>query len=193
MSKDPAVRRLVRRETHSSRAVPSIVAASILLVACLWLTLEFILWLLKDQPLLASPAQLFRWLMELPRTTIPLGMTGAGAGLVLVGLVLLGLALGKGRKRRRAFGSDRAAVVVDDEVLAAALSGKVRLAAGLSPGQATTTVSARSVLIRVRPTSGHPLVGEDIRAVADSELASYGLGRKVKTNVQILHEGAVGQ
>jgi hypothetical protein len=56
MSKGVTIRRLVRRETHSSRAVPSIVVASLLMVVSLWLALESVLWLLKDQPLLASPA-----------------------------------------------------------------------------------------------------------------------------------------
>ena len=81
MTQDRIIRRMIRRDTHSSRSVPSIVAASILLVTFLWLALESVLWLLKDQPLLASPAQLRKWLLELPANTIPAGMTAAGVGL----------------------------------------------------------------------------------------------------------------
>jgi hypothetical protein len=193
MSRDPQIRRLVRRETHSSRAVSSALAASILLAVFLWLTLESALWLLKDQPLLASPARMLQWLQGLPGNTIPVGMIAAGAGVALLGLVILGLALGRGRRHRRALESDRAAVVVDDDVIAAAVSGKVRLAAGLAPGQATTTVGGRSVRVQVRPTSGQPLALESVRKVVDGELTAYRLDRLVTSGVQVLKEGAVGQ
>jgi len=193
MSKDAASRRLTRRETHSSRAIPSIVTASLLIAVFLWLTLEAVLWLLKDQPLLASPAQLLEWLIGLPVNTTQAGMVAAGAGLGILALVLLGLALGTGRRQRRALGSERAAVVVDHEVIAAAVSRTARRAAGLAPGQVTTTVGGRSVRVQVRPTSGEPLVMEDIQAAVDGELAAYALERPVRSTVQILNEGAVGQ
>ncbi|MDD7836224.1 hypothetical protein [Paenarthrobacter sp. AB444] len=193
MSKDAAIRRLVRRETHSSRAVPSIVAASLLVAVFLWLALESVLWLLKDQPLLASPAQMVRWLIELPANTTSAGMVASGAGLGILALVLFGLAFGRGRRPRRAIGSQRAAVVVDDEVIAAAVSRKVRRATGLAPGQVTTTVGGRSVCVQVRPTSGEPLEAADIQATVDGELAAYALDRPVRSSVSILNEGAVGQ
>ncbi|MGR0161949.1 hypothetical protein [Paenarthrobacter nitroguajacolicus] len=193
MSKDSQIRRLVRRETHSSRAVPSTLVTTVLLLAFLWLALESVLWLLNDQPLLASPAQMLRWLQELPGNTIPGGMTAAGVGVAMLGLWVLGLALGRGRRHRRALESDRAAVVVDDDVIAAAVSGRVRLAVGLAPGQATTTVGGRSVRVQVRPTSGQPLAVESVREVVDGELATYGLDRRMTSGVQVLKEGAVGQ
>ncbi|MCX8453511.1 hypothetical protein [Paenarthrobacter ureafaciens] len=193
MSKDVTIRRLVRRETHSSRAVPSIVVASLLMVASLWLALESVLWLLKDQPLLASPAEMFRWVIELPANTTPTGLVASGAGLGILALVLFGLAFGRGRRQRRTLVSQRAAVVVDHEVIAAAVSRKVRRAAGLAPGQVTTTVGGRSVRVQVRPTSGEPLVPADIQSTVDGELAAYALDRPVRSSVNILNEGAVGQ
>ncbi|XAZ32744.1 hypothetical protein AAHB34_08835 [Paenarthrobacter ureafaciens] len=193
MSKDVTIRRLIRRETHSSRAVPSIVVASLLMVASLWLALESVLWLLKDQPLLASPAEMFRWVIELPANTTPTGLVASGAGLGILALVLFGLAFGRGRRQRRTLVSQRAAVVVDHEVIAAAVSRKVRRAAGLAPGQVTTTVGGRSVRVQVRPTSGEPLVPADIQSTVDGELAAYALDRPVRSSVNILNEGAVGQ
>ncbi|GAA3269508.1 hypothetical protein [Paenarthrobacter aurescens] len=193
MSKDPLVRRLIRRETHSSRALPSIVAASILLATALWLTLEYVLWLLKDQPLLASPAQTLRWLQDLPGNTVPGGMIGAGAGMALLGILTLGLGLGKGRRHRRSLHSDRAAVVVDDDVIAAAISNTSRLAGGLAAGQVTTTVGGRSVLVRVRPTSGVSLETATIKTALDGELAAYAVDRRLASRIQVLKEGAVGQ
>ncbi|WOH18508.1 hypothetical protein IRJ34_19505 [Paenarthrobacter sp. GOM3] len=192
MSQDRTLRRMVRRETHSSRAVPSIVAASILLLVFLWLAVEAMLWLLNDQPLLASPAHIRQWLVGLPGTTVPAGLTAAGVGLGILGLLLVALAVGKGRRARRALASDRTATVVDD-VIAAAVSSTSRLAAGLSPGQVNTTVGGRSVRVQVRPTSGVPLDLASIKTALDGELAAYALDRQVTTNVRVANEGAVGQ
>ncbi|WP_159706368.1 hypothetical protein [Arthrobacter sp. 18067] len=193
MKQDRTIRRMIRRETHSSRSVPSMVAASILLVTFLWLALESVLWLLKDQPLLAGPAQLREWLVGLPANTIPAGMTAAGVGVGTLGLLITGLAVGRGRRPRRALASDRSATVVDDDVIAAAISSQARLAADLAPGQVTTTVGGRSVRVQVRPTSGVPLDLASIKTALDGELAAYALDRPVTSNVRILNEGAVGQ
>ncbi|MFC8040997.1 hypothetical protein ACFUOZ_16715 [Paenarthrobacter sp. NPDC057355] len=193
MSKDATIRRLVRRETHSSRAVPSIVTATLVAAVSLWLALESVLWLLKDQPLLASPAQMFRWLIELPANTTQAGMVAAGAGLGTLALVLFGVAFGRGRRQRRSIAGGRAAVVVDHEVIAAAVSRKVRRATGLAPGQVTTTVGGRTVRVQVRPTSGEPLVAADIQETVDGELAAYAMDRPLRSSVHILNEGAVGQ
>ncbi|WP_314325903.1 hypothetical protein [Paenarthrobacter ilicis] len=193
MSQDRILRRMVRRETHSSRALASVIAASILIVTFLWLALEYILWLLKDQPLLASPAQMLKWLVDLPATTLPAGMVAAGAGLGIVGLLVIGLAVGRGRRSRRALASERTATVVDDEVIAAAVSSKSRLAAGLAPGQVTTTVGHRSVRVQVRPTSGVTMDLDSVKKVLDDELATYALDRQVTPNVRVLNEGVVGQ
>ncbi|MEO3941217.1 hypothetical protein V3C41_09070 [Paenarthrobacter nicotinovorans] len=193
MSQDRTVRRMIRRETHSSRAVPSVISACILLVVCLWLAVEAVLWILKDQPLLASPAQMFQWLIDLPSTTLPVGMAAAGAGLGILGLVLLGAGLGRGRKARRALESQRAAVVVDDDVIAAAVSSTTRLAAGLAPGQVTTTVGGRSVRVQARPTSGVPLDLGAVATVVDDELAAFALDRRVTSSVRVMNQGAVGQ
>ncbi|WP_026543070.1 hypothetical protein [Paenarthrobacter nicotinovorans] len=193
MSQDRTVRRMIRRETHSSRAVPSVISACILLVLFLWLAVEAVLWILKDQPLLASPAQMFQWLIGLPSTTLPAGMAAAGAGLGILGLVLLGAGLGRGRKPRRALESQRAAVVVDDDVIAAAVSSTTRLAAGLAPGQVTTTVGGRSVRVQARPTSGVPLDLGAVATVVDDELAAFALDRRVTSSVRVMNQGAVGQ
>ncbi|MCP1411325.1 hypothetical protein [Paenarthrobacter sp. A20] len=193
MKQDRVIRRMIRRDTHSSRSIPSVVAASLLLITFLWLALESVLWLLKDQPLLASPAQLRKWLLDLPANTIPAGMTAAGVGLGILGLLIIGIAVGKGRRPRRALASDRTATVVDDDVIAAAVSSRTRLAAGLAPGQVTTTVGGRSVRVQVRPTSGVPLNLESIKTALDGELAAYALDRPVKHSVRVLNEGAVGQ
>ncbi|MGP4033312.1 DUF6286 domain-containing protein [Pseudarthrobacter sp. 1C304] len=193
MKQERSIRRLVRRETHSSRAAASALTAMVLAAVFLWLALESVLALLGEDPALASPGQLVRWLTGLPANTIPAGMVAAGAGLALLGLLLLGAALAGGRRSRRALRSDRSAVVVDDEVIAAAVSRRAGLAAGLSPGQVTTTVSGRSVRVRVRPTSGLPVDREAVQAAVDGELLAYQLDRRVSPTVQVMREGALAQ
>ena len=71
-----------------------------------------------------APAQLRQWLLDLPANTIPAGMTAAGVGLGILGLLIIGIAVGKGRRSRRALASERTATVVDDDVIAAAVSSK---------------------------------------------------------------------
>ncbi|HKU34956.1 MAG TPA: hypothetical protein VJP90_05355 [Paenarthrobacter sp.] len=193
MSQAPTIRRLARRETHSSRARLSILIATLLAVAFLWAAAELLLWLLRDQPLLAAPPQIAAWLTNLPATTIQGGLAAAGMGLGILGLLILAAAAAPGRRARRALRSHVGAVVVDDHLIAAAVSRRCRLAAGLSPGQVTTTVGARSVRVLVRPTSGVPQNAGTLKEVVDGELATLGLGRKVKSSVRIVDEGAVGQ
>ncbi|MFE4195592.1 hypothetical protein ACFRJ9_06990 [Paenarthrobacter sp. NPDC056912] len=193
MKEDRTTKRLIRRETHSSRALPATVAAAVLTVVFLWLALESTLWLLKDKPLLAGPAQMLGWLKDLPATTVPAGLTAAGIGLGIVGLLLLGSGVGAGRRSRRALASDRSAVVVDDDVIAAAVSSTSRLAANLAPGQVTTTVGGRSVRVHVRPTSGVPLELETITTAVDGELAAYAPNRRLTSSVRVTNQGVVGQ
>lgn len=193
MNQNPATRRILRRETHSSRATVSAVTAILLAVLFLWLALETVLGLLGEPALLAAPGQLWRWLTGLPQATIPAGLAAAGAGVALLGLALLLTALAGGRRSRRALESDRTAVVVDDEVIAAAVSRRARLAAGLTPGQVTSTVSSRSVTVQVRPTSGVPADRDAIHAAVDGELAAYRLDRRLAPSVRILKEGVLGQ
>lgn len=187
------VKRLVRRETHSSRASASMIAASVLAIAFLWAAAELILWMLKDRPLLAAPPQIAGWLTNLPATTIPGGLGASGIGLALLRLLLVVAAVSPGRRSRRWLGSDRNAVVVDDQLIAAAVSRQCRLEAGLSAGQVTTTVGARSVRVQVRPTSGVPVSADALKAVVDDELATLGLERRVSSSVRIVNEGVVGQ
>lgn len=193
MSQDRAIRRLVRRETHSSRATASILTASVLAAVFLWLALETVLALLQESPLLGSPDRLGRWLTGVPATTLPAGLVAAGAGLAVLGLALLAAATMPGRRSRHAVHSGRSAVVVDGEVIASAVSRRARLTAGLAPGQVITTVGKRAVRVQIRPTSGVSVDRDAISAAVDDELAGYSLGRRIAPTIHIMREGALGQ
>ena len=117
----------------------------------------------------------------------------AGAGMALLGVLLLGTALRAGRLPRHALDSERSAIVVDDDVIAAALSARARRTAGLAPGQVTTTVGHRSVHVRVRPTSGLPADGAAISAAVERELTGYAMDRRIAPRVTISREGVLGQ
>lgn len=193
MSQDRAIRRLVRRETHASRATESILTAGVLAAVFLWLALETVLALLQESPLLASPERLGRWLAGVPANTLPAGLVAAGAGLAVLGLVLLAAATTPGRRSRHAMQSGRSAVVVDHEVIASAVSRRARLTAGLAPGQVTTTVGQRAVRVQVRPTSGVSVDRNAIGAAVEDELAAYSLDRRIAPTIHIMREGVLGQ
>jgi len=193
VSQDRAIRRLVRRETHASRATESILTAGVLAAVFLWLALETVLALLQESPLLASPERLGRWLAGVPANTLPAGLVAAGAGLAVLGLVLLAAATTPGRRSRHAMQSGRSAVVVDHEVIASAVSRRARLTAGLAPGQVTTTVGQRAVRVQVRPTSGVSVDRNAIGAAVEDELAAYSLDRRIAPTIHIMREGVLGQ
>ncbi|RKR15537.1 DUF6286 domain-containing protein [Arthrobacter oryzae] len=193
MSQHRVIRRLVRRETHSSRAAASALTAGALAAIFLWLALEAVLALLQQSPLLASPDRLGRWLAGVPANTPPAGLVAAGAGLAALGLVLFAAAATPGRRSRHAVHSDRSAVVVDDEVIASAVSLRARLTAGLARGQVSTTVGRRAVRVLVRPTSGIPADRDKIGTAVDAELATYALDRRITPSIHISREGALGQ
>lgn len=193
MNTASAIRRLERRETHSSRAAASIVTALILAAAFLWLALELVLALLGADPLMVRPGAMAQWLVHVPEATVPAGLVAAGVVLALLGIVFLALAVKGGRRSRRTLKSGQAAIVVDDDVIAAAVSRRARLAGNLAPGQVTTTVGNGSVQVLVRPTSGLPADRSAIQQAVEDELAGYGLGRKLSPKVRISTEGALGQ
>lgn len=192
MSETLHTRRLLRRETHSSRAVASVSAAVVLLAGLAWLGTEAVLSLVNQPPLIISPPALLDWVAGLPSTVLPWGLVLAGLGLALVGLILLLVALTPGTRPLHVVGRDRSAVVVDSEVIAAAVSRRTRQEAGLDPDQVSTRVDRRRVTVDVRPTSGSPLDETLIRAAVEDELSGYGIHPEPGVRINIRHEGALG-
>ena len=192
MSETLHTRRLLRRETHSSRAVASVTAAVVLLVVLAWLGTEAVLSLLGQPALVASPPAMLQWVAGLPQTTLPWGLVAAGAGLALVGLLVLLVAVTPGTKALHVVGHERAAVVIDSEVVAAAVSRRTRQEAGLDPDQVSTRVDRRRITVDVRPTSGSPLDERLLQAAVEKELAGYGIRPEPGVRINIRHEGALG-
>lgn len=193
MNQGRITNRIIRRETHSSRAGLSVLTAVLLLVACLWLGTESVLSLLGQPALLASPGHLASLVAAVPEAVLPAGLVAGGTVVALAGAGLLLAAVKGGRRGRRAMLSGRSALVVDDETIAAAISRKVRLAANLAPGQVATTLTRNRALVHVHPTSGMTLDPAVLTAAAAEELASLRLRKTIPAQVRVATEGAVGR
>lgn len=192
MSNNLYIRRIARRETRRSRALTSIITASALLLLLLWLSTETVLSVTGNKALLASPAQMLQWLAGLTTATLPAGLVAAGAGLMILGLIFLVLALRAGRRSRHVLASDRAAVVVDDEVIAAALSRSARTASRLAPEQVATTVGRRTVDVVLHPSSGTPADSDAAEAAVRDEIDRYGFAVPPRVTVRTSQKGALG-
>lgn len=192
MTTNQPVSRIGRREMHSSRAVASVLAASVLILVSAWVGVEAVLSAVGQRPLLVSPLQMADWAAGVPGKTEPSVLLAAGAVLALAGLVLVLLGVLPGRRSRHRLPGDHAAVIVDDDVIAAALSRVAYQRGRLVPEQVTTTVARRRIDLLIRPTSGVPVDEVLIREAVQAELTRYGLTPSPRLSIRISHQGAVG-
>jgi hypothetical protein len=186
------IARMNLRETRSSRAALSIAAAAVLLVAVVWLALELVLSVSGNSAWLMSPGELARHAASLATDTLPGALIAAGAVLALTGFAILAAAVLPGTKPRHIVGNPRSAVVVDSEVLAAAVSRAARTAARLAPEQVTSSVGRKRISIVVRPSSGGVVDAGAIRAAVEREVSGYGLRKPLAVGVSTSTHGAVG-
>lgn len=181
----PALRRVVRRETHSPRTVAMFVAVILLILALAYIGLEIVLSLLAQPALLLGPAAAAGWLIGLP-TAQPAGLVIAGSVvLTIIGLVFLWLAVTPGRLSRHTIDAGDRAVVVDNGVIASALAQHLAEEAGLARDDITVGVGHRSVDVILRPGVGIPVDKAAVQAAAEAELETYRLTRSVRTRVRI--------
>ncbi|GAA3690003.1 hypothetical protein GCM10023081_29350 [Arthrobacter ginkgonis] len=192
MSAPPRTSRLARRETRSSRTVASVATAVVLILILAWLGTEAVLASSGQPPLLATPTRMAEWLVRLPAATLPWGLVAAGAALALLGLLLLVLAVSPGTRPRRIMASDRAAIVVDDDVLAAAIDRAARQAGALLPEQVSSRIRRRRVQVRIRPIPGGGVDEPAVRAAVEQVLASSALQPEPKLDVIVSDRGKVG-
>ncbi|MFC3298118.1 hypothetical protein FJV46_09185 [Arthrobacter agilis] len=200
MSADPSDRsspavtaRIVRRELHSSRAVPSVMTAIVLVVAHLVLLFEAVLRAVGDRPFLVDLEATAAWIGALP-AGVPPTLLGTGALLLVVlGVLLLLLAVLPGRRARYTIPNPRAAVVVDAEVVASSLARRARVAAGVAPEQVLVTVGRSSVTVQIRPTSGVPVDADAVRAAVADDLRRSSVEPAPRISVVVAESGVIGQ
>jgi len=180
----PALRRVIRRETHSPRTVAMFVAVVLLILALAYIGLEIVLSLAAQPALLLGPAAAAGWLVGLP--TQPAGLIIAGSiVLAVIGLIFIWLAITPGRLSKHALEAGDRAVVVDNGVIASALAQHIADETGISRDDITVGVGHRSVDVTMRPGAGIPLDQATVQSVAEQELQTYRLTRSIRTRVRI--------
>lgn len=175
-------RRVLRRETHASRTA----AASVVSVAVLLLALALLIggvWWAVDAGFRETVAA------QVAGATAPAVLIAIGIVALLLAAALLALALLPGRLSRRARLTPRAALLVDDGVLADAIADAVAGAEGVDRRQVSVTLGRRAAFVRVTPTSGLAIDADRVARTANRELAR--LGFTVTTRVDIAERGVV--
>ncbi|WP_190989649.1 DUF6286 domain-containing protein [Pseudarthrobacter sulfonivorans] len=187
------IRRVVRRETHSSRAGVSVVAAVLVMGLAGYGLLESAVHAIGQPAWLIEPQLAAERIVALPAGLPPLLLGAGGAVVAMVGLFFLLNAVLPGRRARHVLnGADSTAVVVDDEVIASALARSARLAANVTPEQVMVVVSQRQVIVNVRPTSGIPLAEQAVLAAVEDELREMSLDPLPEVRVNVSSAGVIG-
>ena len=184
--------RILARETRSSRAVPAIIAAVLVFVLCGYALLETAVRAIGQPPWLVDPETAAERVVALPGGVSPLLLGALGAVVGMVGLFFFLTAVLPGRRARHLLQDRRAAVVVDDEVIASALARRARLAANVTQEQVMVTVSKTHVMVNVRPTSGVPLLAETVLAAVQEELREMAPAPTLDVRVNLATAGVIG-
>lgn len=188
----PGMAKVLARETSSSRAAASVIAAILVIGLCVYALLETAVRAVGQPPWLIDPQAAAERIIELPAGVPPLLLGVTGAVLLAAGLFFFLNAVLPGRRARHVLADPRAGVVVDDEVIASALARRARLAANVTQEQVMVVVSRRQVLVNVRPTSGVPLRAADIQAAVEAELTDMALTPRPEVRVNLASSGVIG-
>ncbi|WP_354247721.1 DUF6286 domain-containing protein [Arthrobacter sp. UYEF20] len=183
---------ILKRETRSSRAVAAVIAAVLVMVLCGYALLETAVRAVGQPPWLVDPETAAEQFVALPSGVPPLLLGALGAVLVMVGLFFFLNAVLPGRRARHLLRDRRAAVVVDDEVIASALARRARLAANVTQEQVMVIVSRSRVLVNVRPTSGVPLSADAVLAAVQDELREMGPSPMPEVRITVASAGVIG-
>lgn len=184
--------RILKREMRPSRAPAAVIAAVLAILLCVYALLETAVRAIGHPPWLADPQAIAENIVALPGGVPPLLLGALGAVLAMVGLFFFLQAVLPGRRARHLLPARRAAVMVDDEVIASALARQARLAANVTPEQVMVTVSRDLVLVNVRPTSGIPLSTDAIVAAVRGELQEMALSPMPEVRINVASAGVIG-
>lgn len=183
---------ILKRETRSSRAVASVIAAVLVISLCVYALLETAVRAVGQPPWLVDPQTAAERIVALPGGVPPLLLGLTGAVLVMLGLFFFLNAVLPGRRARHLLWDRRAAVVVDDEVIASALARRAWLAANVTQGQVTVIVSRQRVVVNIRPTSGIPLDETAVLAAVQDELRGMGPSPMPEIRINVAAAGVIG-
>ncbi len=184
--------RVLARETTSSRAPAAVIAAVLVIALCAYALLETAVRAVGQPPWLIDPQTAAERITALPAGVPPLLLGVIGAVLFAAGLFFFLSAVLPGRRARHVLADHRAAVVVDDEVIASALARRARLAANVTQEQVMVVVSRNLVQVNLRPTSGVPLRGADVQTAVEAELREMDLSPMPEVRVNLASSGVIG-
>ncbi|MET3162043.1 UNVERIFIED_ORG: hypothetical protein ABIB19_000426 [Arthrobacter sp. UYEF10] len=190
----PDMRRIVYRETHSTRAAVATVAAVLVMGLAGYGLLEAAVHAIGQPAWLIEPQLAAERIVALPAGIPPLLLGASGAVVAMVGLFFLLNAILPGKRARHVLDGTggSSAVVVDDEVIASALARSARLAANVTPEQVMVVVSRRQVIVNVRPTSGVPVAEAAVLSAVQDELGGMSLVPSPDVRVNVSTVGVIG-
>ncbi|WP_426999063.1 hypothetical protein [Pseudarthrobacter sp. N5] len=186
------MRRILHRETHSSRAGAAGIAAVLVIIFSAYALLESAVRAIGQPAWLIDPQTAAERITALPNGISPLLLGVIGAVLAMAGLFFFLHAILPGKRARHLLGGQRAAVVVDDEVIASALARRARLAANVTPEQVMVVVSQRQAVVNVRPTSGVPVSENAVLAAVQDELNQMAPSPLPAVHVNLATSGVIG-
>ncbi|MGV2985013.1 hypothetical protein ACNPNP_15040 [Microbacterium sp. AGC85] len=179
-------RRVLRRETHSSRSAAAVVLAALLALTLLAL-LVLGIWATAD---VAFRERAATWLVDIVGAwDLASVLIAAGILALLVAVLLILAAVLPGRRARHARVTDRVALVVDDGVLADAAADAVARECAIDRRQVSTTVARRGLTVRVTPTSGIRVDRDRVERIAIAAVS--GAGFDTAASVEVAREGVV--
>lgn len=192
--RQPDMRRVLYRETHSSRAAVATLAAVLVMGLAGYGLLESAVHAIGQPAWLIEPQLAAERIVALPVGIPPLLLGASGAVVAMIGLFFLLNAVLPGRRARHVLNGTGgwSAVVVDDEVIASALARSARLAANVTPGQVMVVVSRRQAIVNVRPTSGVPVAEAAVLAAVQDELSGMSLVPLPDVRVNVSTVGVIG-
>ncbi|MDQ0635622.1 hypothetical protein QFZ40_003531 [Arthrobacter pascens] len=209
----PDMRRILYRETHSTRAAVATVAGLLVMVLAAYGMLEAGVHAIGQPAWLIEPQVAAERIVALPAGISPALLGVIGAVLAMAGLFFLLNALLPGRRARHvldgryggqaveqvpgleeppAVRGNGPLVVVDDEVIASALARSARLAANVTPEQVMVVVSRHQVIVNVRPTSGVPVDETSVLAAVQEELGEMALIPAPDARINVSTSGVIG-
>ncbi|GMA29533.1 DUF6286 domain-containing protein [Arenivirga flava] len=181
-------RRLGNRMRHRSRSVAVSIGLWVAALPLAYLAVEAVL------ELVGAPALWQRPLDVVGTITGAEAVRYAVAGAaILAAVILLVLAFAPGRLSRHELADERMLVIVDDEVLAGALSRATATVAGVPRDRVSTSVGSRSAEVTVRPTSGFGIDRDEVAAAAERELERLAPSPRVRQKVRIETAGVIGR
>ena len=186
------MRRVLHRETHSSRATAACIAAVLVILLSLYALLESAVRAVGQPPWLIDPQTAAERIVALPNGMPALLLGVIGAVVAAAGLFFFLSAVLPGRRAKHLLEMPRVAVVVDDEVIASSLARRARLAANVTPEQVMVVVSQRQAIVNVRPTSGVPVSENAVREAVEDELRSMAPVPMPAVRINLAEAGVIG-